>query len=178
MTPSPTAPGTIFGFPVQTVTTFDNAYWASQPLPVQALQNMTAAQRATASQQLAAQGYFIDVPIMVWGWDPYLTMYARQADGITSYPDALGQQTRPVDLNPADYIPVTPPPVPPAGSELVGAQIGNTNMYFMTQAAIALNLPSGDTTVQNGHSYILVYTSVQNPIGGGVQQIGRWLQIS
>jgi hypothetical protein len=69
---------------------FDNAYWASQPAAVQALQNIqNPEQRASMATQLANEGYSIDVPIMVWGWDPSITTAMRQADGYTWVPSAL-----------------------------------------------------------------------------------------
>jgi hypothetical protein len=69
---------------------FDNAYWASQPAPVQALRTMQNQEQRTAlATQLASEGYSIDVPIMVWGWDPSVTTAMRQADGYTWVPSAL-----------------------------------------------------------------------------------------
>lgn len=177
MTPSQPSGGTILGNPTSVVVTFDKAYWASQPLPVQALQNMTYAQRLAAMGTLIAQGFFIDYVIMIEGADAYGTMANRQADGYTEYPDATGTMTRPVDLNPADYTPVAVPPDIPAGS-LVGPQIGNSNFYFMTPLAVQQNLPSGFVTTQNGQQFILVYTTQMNPIGGGIEQIGRWIAIT
>src|SRR5580692_4940003 len=64
----------------------DEAYWAEQPPAVQALQNMPTDQREAAAEGLAAQGYSIDVPIMVWGWDPLTTMVERQNYGYTWVP--------------------------------------------------------------------------------------------
>ncbi len=64
----------------------DEAYWAEQPPAVQALQNMPADQRGAAAEALAGQGYSIDVPIMVWGWDPLTTMVMRQNYGYTWVP--------------------------------------------------------------------------------------------
>ena len=67
--------------------------------------------------QLASEGYSIDVPIMVWGWDPSITMAMRQADGYTWVPSAL--------QNPVEDAPGLPslgtvaaynPNNPPAGS--------------------------------------------------------------
>ena len=66
----------------------DDAYWAMQPLAVQALRNMPDAERGQAAQELANEGYTIDVPIMVWGWDPLATMVQRQIDGYTWVPSA------------------------------------------------------------------------------------------
>jgi hypothetical protein len=69
---------------------FDDAYWASQPAPVQALRTMqNQEQRAALATQLANEGYSIDVPIMVWGWDPSITTAMRQAEGYTWVPSAL-----------------------------------------------------------------------------------------
>lgn len=92
---------------------FDQAYWASQPAPVQQLQNIQdPTQRAEAASQLAQEGYSIDVPIMVWGWDPQITTQARQSMGYTWVPSALQQ---PVEVAPgltfngASYNPSNPP---------------------------------------------------------------------
>ena len=68
----------------------DQAYWASQPPAVQALQYTPDDQRGQLAQDLANQGYTIDVPIMVWNWDPLATMVQRQMDGYSWVP-ALGQ---------------------------------------------------------------------------------------
>lgn len=167
----------IFGFDSSTLSTFDSAYWASQPLPVQALQPMDASQstRTALAYQLAGHGYFIDVPIMVWGWDPYMTMYQRQIDGYITYPDALNSQTRPVSTNPNDY-PAVPVPTPPTG-QLVGPQIGMSPYYFVTEAAVNANLPAGYRTEQDDHTFVLQYIQ-QITLTGQSQTIGRWLLAS
>lgn len=96
----------------QTLSSFDEAYWASQPAAVQQLQTVNPADRTELAAQLANQGYSIDVPIMVWGWDPATTMAARQADGYTWVPSALQQ---PVEVAPGltfngqSYNPNNPP---------------------------------------------------------------------
>jgi hypothetical protein len=107
---------------------YDNSYWAQQPAAVQALRTMPDSQRSGYAQQLAAEGYKIDVPIMVWGWDPSLVTSMRQADGYTWVPS--GNQD-PVQMAPglgsmgemAAYDPKNPPPgsimVPPANSTAV-----------------------------------------------------------
>lgn len=69
--------------------TFDDAYWASQPAAVQALRDAPPDDRVQMATQLAQEGYSIDVPIMVWGWDPYTTTNTRVADGYTWVPSAL-----------------------------------------------------------------------------------------
>ena len=116
--------GTLFGYPAATVNAFDQAYWNSQPAPVRALENMSVAidgPGVTASSDrygialaLAKQGYAIDVPIMVWGWDPYATMTLRAQYGYTWVPSAL---QAPVYVPPgvsvpgqASYNPAAPPP--------------------------------------------------------------------
>ncbi len=77
---------------------FDNAYWASQPQAVQVLRTMTNQdERTDVASQLANEGYSIDVPIMVWGWDPYTTTNMREAEGYTWVPSALQQ---PVEVAP------------------------------------------------------------------------------
>lgn len=95
---------------------FDNAYWASQPAAVQALRTMPDSSQKTAlAAQLASEGYSIDVPIMVWGWDPSIVTSMRQAEGYTWVPSAL---QNPVEILPGlpamgsmtAYNPNNPPP--------------------------------------------------------------------
>jgi hypothetical protein len=121
---------------------------------VQALEGITDPdQRAAQAAALATTGLTIDVPIMVWGWDPYLVMTMRAQFGYTWVPSALqppvtiapgDAQPGVVPYNPlnpppgsikvstnlADYPPFTPAPAPtpqaPASSDPVGLQsIGN-----------------------------------------------------
>jgi len=100
--------------------TFDEAYWASQPAPVQQLQNISnLAERTQLATQLAGEGYSIDVPIMVWGWDPQITTQLRQSMGYTWVPSAL---QNPVELAPGlaqGSQPLYNPANPPPGSILV-----------------------------------------------------------
>ncbi len=68
----------------------DDAYWANQPAAVQQLRNIDdPSQRAALGAQLASQGYSIDTPIMVWGWDPTLTTQLRESFGYTWVPSAM-----------------------------------------------------------------------------------------
>jgi hypothetical protein len=101
------------------------AYWAEQPPAVQALQNMPPDQRFTAAQNLAAQGYAIDVPIMVWGWDPLATMLTREADGYSWVPSAMQTNVGSAPgidyASSPDYDPTTAPP----GSILVSTAFAN-----------------------------------------------------
>ena len=69
---------------------FDDAYWAAQPPAVQALRNMDDYdQRSQLASKLASEGYTIDVPIMVYGWDPAKITAARESYGYTWVPSAL-----------------------------------------------------------------------------------------
>jgi hypothetical protein len=99
----------------------DDAYWARQPPAVQQLREIESEpQREQLAAQLASQGYSIDVPVMVWGWDAGLTTQLREADGYTWVPSALQQ---PISEAPGINVPgLTPydPSHPPAGSILVG----------------------------------------------------------
>jgi hypothetical protein len=92
---------------------FDSAYWAQQPAAVQQLQNIQdPTQRTEVAEQLAHEGYTIDVPIMVWGWDPQVTTQLRQSLGYTWVPSALQQ---PIEVAPGlsfngqSYNPGNPP---------------------------------------------------------------------
>jgi hypothetical protein len=97
---------------------FDNAYWVQQPAAVQPLRTMqNQEQREALATQLASEGYSIDVPIMVWGWDPATVTSMRQSEGYTWVPSAL--------QNPVENAPGLPslgtlsaydPNNPPAGS--------------------------------------------------------------
>ena len=104
------------------------------------------------------------------------TMLQRQIDGYATYPDALDAQTKKVSTNPADYPPYQAP-APPSGTVLVGAQIPFMPYFYPTAACVALNLPAGFTTEENGHTYVLQLIVQQSPIpGAGSQVIDRWLQ--
>jgi hypothetical protein len=92
--PPPTAPTT--GTSSQTwyaTTPADNAYWAAQPPAVQQLRGIdNLAERQQLGEQLANEGYSIDVPIMVWGWDAGKVTAARESYGYTWVPSALQAQ--------------------------------------------------------------------------------------
>jgi len=93
----------------------DDAYWASQPAAVQKLRTIgDETKRAAMAMQLASEGYTIDYPIMVEGWDPLIAMQIRQEAGYTWVPSALQQ---PVPVAPGltfvglpTYNPNQPPP--------------------------------------------------------------------
>ena len=70
----------------------NDVYWAKQPKAVQQLRNIQdTGQRSLLATQLASQGYSIDVPVMVWGWDAGITTQLRQSYGYTWVPSALQQ---------------------------------------------------------------------------------------
>src|SRR5689334_716345 len=101
----------------------DDAYWAKQPAPVQQLREIDDPdQRKALATQLAAQGYSIDVPIMVWGFDAGKTMALRQQYGYAWVPSALQQ---PIELAPGLNFPNMPsydPSNPPPGSIILQGQ--------------------------------------------------------
>ncbi|HLK20083.1 MAG TPA: hypothetical protein VKT81_14080 [Bryobacteraceae bacterium] len=69
---------------------FDDAYWAAQPAAVQQLRNIDDyGERSQLAAQLTAKGYNIDVPIMVYGWDPGKITAARESYGYTWVPSAM-----------------------------------------------------------------------------------------
>lgn len=70
----------------------DDLYWGKQPPAVQQLRGINDYdQRQALGSKLASQGYQIDVPIMVWGWDAGKTTDLRKAFGYTWVPTALRQ---------------------------------------------------------------------------------------
>ena len=101
--------------------TADNKYWAQQPAAVQALRQMPSeAQREQLASQLAAQGYSIDVPVMVWGWDAGITTQLRESAGYTWVPSALQQNVTEAPGLTTPGFTAYNPANPPAGSILVG----------------------------------------------------------
>jgi hypothetical protein len=68
-----------------------DAYWEAQPPAVQQLRYMMMDQRGGYAEEMAAEGYKIDVPIMVDGGDPLAVMIQRMEDGYTWVPSALMQ---------------------------------------------------------------------------------------
>jgi hypothetical protein len=96
---------------------YDDAYWAKQPLAVQALRNMSDYnERTQLATQLSAEGYSIDVPIMVWGWDPAKITAAWEGYGYSCVPSV---SDAPVQQAPGFKLPgltAYDPNNPPAGS--------------------------------------------------------------
>lgn len=96
--------------------TFNQRYWNAQPKPVRDMRNLSGAALENAARNLAAVGYKIDVPIMVWGFDPLATMVQRQIDGYTWVPSGLQDS---IPIGPGLTFPGRPiydPENPPEGS--------------------------------------------------------------
>jgi hypothetical protein len=107
-----------------------DAYWAEQPEAVQALRDCPQNQRYAMAQELYTQGYTIDMPIMVWGWDPLMTMTLRQNEGYTWVPSAF-QPNIPIGPGIANVwnVPSYDPNNPPPGSIKVSTDFAQgTNM--------------------------------------------------
>jgi hypothetical protein len=138
---------------------FDQAYWASQPPEIQALQQISDPnQRAAQAATLATSGFIIDVPIMVWGWDPYLVMTMREQMGYAWVPSALQPPIAiapgNTELGVAPYNPADPPP----GSIKVSTNIADYPPYAPAQpAATGPTVPADPVGVQTIGN---IYTSV------------------
>jgi hypothetical protein len=91
-------------------------YWQAQPPAVRELAGLSGDERVARAQELANQGYLIDVPIMVWGWDPYLVMKERQEVGYT-WVDSMNRQGN-ESMPGHPFVGMTPydPFNPPSGS--------------------------------------------------------------
>jgi hypothetical protein len=99
------------------ITNETDAYWAMQPEEVQALRTIQdPVERGLLAQELSQQGFAIDPNIMLFGWDPYMTMKMRMEEGYTWIP-ALGQSNIPVSPG-LSYpgLPSYDPGHPPPGS--------------------------------------------------------------
>ena len=90
---------------------FNALYWASKDPRIKAAQDLEfspgqglASPRGQTIGQLMASGVEIDVPIMLWGWDPFNIMTLRQSFGYEFVPSASGMPIK-VSLDPKDYPP-------------------------------------------------------------------------
>jgi len=111
--PKTTPPLPVASAPTETEA---DAYWAAQPAAVQVLRGMPdddAKEKLALS--LANQGYTIDTQIMVWNWDPQMTMQVRENQGYAWVP-SFGQSNVPIGPGlsmpgvPNTYSPDSPPP--------------------------------------------------------------------
>jgi hypothetical protein len=87
--------------------------------------DLADADRESMASLLAAEGYTIDVPIDVWGWDAEKTMSARRTYGYTWVPPARGAN---VEVAPGLAFPGAPSydaKNPPLGAILVPAADGS-----------------------------------------------------
>jgi hypothetical protein len=103
------------------------AYWNAQPAAVQALQNMpVGSARSALALNLANQGYSIDTQIMVWGWDPQMTMTMRENEGYSWVP-SYGEANIPVapGLSVPGVSTQYSPGDPPAGAIEVSTAFAN-----------------------------------------------------
>jgi hypothetical protein len=104
--------------PVAPEETEADAYWNAQPPAVQALRDMPDGEpKDRLALNLANQGYSIDTQIMVWGWDPQMTMTVRANQGYSWVP-SYGQANIPVGpgLSMPDDPTMYSPGNPPAGA--------------------------------------------------------------
>lgn len=131
-------------------TEFDQAYWASQPPEVRALPGIEdQAQRAKRSAELAIKGFVIDVPIMVWGWDPYLVMKLRSDFGYTWVPSALQP---PVTIAPGLSAPGAipyDPANPPSGAIRVSLRAEDYPAFNLPAPATSAAAANGPVGVQS-----------------------------
>lgn len=152
------------------VTLTDDIYRASKPDAVQELYKLEPGDaRDSLAQQLAQQGYLIDVPIDVWNWDPVTTMAVRKQMGSTWEPSALMQPLNgaigagPVPLgaikvstNAVDYPPFDPP-APPAvqGTNLVGWLVFGKIFTYGPGAIVGgkIVVTDGQQVTQDGVTY-------------------------
>ena len=124
---------------------FDNAYWLSQPPEVRELQNAgDLDERSSRGSALAIKGFTIDVPIMVWGWDPYLVMKMRLDYGYTWVPSALQPA---VTIAPGLSAPGAVPydaAHPPAGSIRVSISTGDYPPFTPPAPPVLPQNPTND----------------------------------
>lgn len=108
-------------------TDFNTAYRASL---APKLQNFPFSENEAAL--LALEGYLVDVPIMVDNWDPWTTMKAREAFGMTWVPSALQKPLGAVDGYTLPGVPplqgtaqIAYPSVAPAGTIHISSNVSD-----------------------------------------------------
>lgn len=139
---------------------FVKAYWLAQPPPVRAFQDMPntlpdgmlSPERGALAQELTRQGFDVDLPIMVWDWNPYYVMEVRQNEGVIN-PLYLSGHVIKVSIDLADFPPYEKPAPPPlADSRFVGRYTGFLNWYFSTTAGNTV--ANGASVVQDGDTFV------------------------
>lgn len=136
---------------------FDKAYWLAQPPEVRELAGAADDdQRSARAAELAAKGFSIDVPIMVWGWDALLVMKMREDFGYTWVPSALQPA---VTIAPGIAAPGAVPydaAHPPAGAIRVSTGIADYPP-FAAPAAVAQSAGNDPVGLQSvGSLYLSV----------------------
>lgn len=107
-------------------TEFDKAYWAAQQPEIRSLPSIEDFdQRVQRGADLAAKGFTVDVPIMVWSWDAYLVMKQRSDYGYTWVPSALQPNISVAPNINQNGAPPYDPTRPPAGSIRVSTNIAD-----------------------------------------------------
>lgn len=139
-----------------TPTQYNKTYHDHWPAPIRSLlDEPDISKRQSSYLALAQQGLPVDVPIMVWGWDPWTTMSMRVSYGYTWVPSALQQ---PIAVAPGLAVPglaAYDPNNPPSGSltvvdpSLPDDQISKLLPLSadLVQAAPAPAVPSQDVAV-------------------------------
>lgn len=140
---------------------FVKAYWAAQPPAVRAFQHMpnsnpdgtVSSLRGELAVALTQQGYDVDLPIMVWDWNPYWIMQIRENEGVTN-PMYLNGKPIHVSSSQANYPPFDPPaaPEPAPDTRVVGRYTGFLNWYFSTEAG--KDVPNGRSVSQDGAAFV------------------------
>lgn len=194
------APGaTIWGLDANTLTAFDNAYWASLDTKLQGLRpqaNQDTATRIALGRQLALSGELVDQEIMVYGSDPLCQMIARKNSGYAWWVNALqavpggpagysDPKEKPVgallvSTNPADFPPfVDPNAVPPPPPSVIGPDLGfqmpcGSSTCEVFSSAAQQHFASGYalTTPAGTFDYTLLGDSLMSP----TQRTGVWLK--
>lgn len=118
---------------------FDNAYWAHFAPPVQKLRGADPLNPATLilAKSLAEQGFLIDVPIMVWQWDPFKIMEDRVQYGYTWIPSAIqANVSEAPGVTQPGSTPYDPSTVPP-GAIKVSLNFADYPPYEAPQVAAA-----------------------------------------
>lgn len=132
---------------------FDAAYWAHQPPELRERLSDDLIMARMRAAALAELGFIVDVPIMVWGWDPYLVMKHRKEFGYTWVPSALqpppgAAPGAPVSATGVAYDPNAPPP----GSIKVSTNPADYPPFNPLKAAVAApqdHNPIGANSVGN-----------------------------
>jgi hypothetical protein len=189
---------TIWGFPAAQVTTFDNAYKASFDPRIQALWGVADFDaRKAEALALAQEGLLIDVPIMVYLCDPFVTQFLRKQYGLFWTPSGLQTplsnasfggpysvaSPQPVgalkvSIDPADYPAFVPPPPVPVPPPLPVATPGNDlgfkiNGYEVFSSSAQQHYVEGTETPDQQYSYHLL----GNPLTSPLERVGVWLYI-